>query len=93
MSTVASDHNDVSDLHWKGCNAIKLPHWYDGLFKITLIQRYVAAERAHSFMVGINQSVAKTNKQLLKHLVRRDTGEAREAPWGDEWFSSETCRV
>lgn len=63
------------------------------LKSFTLIQRYVAAERAHSFMVGINQSVAKTNKQLLKHLVRGDTGEAREAPWGDEWFSSETCRV
>lgn len=63
------------------------------LKSFTLIQRYVAAERAHSFMVGINQSVTKTNKQLLKHLVRGDTGEEREAPWRDEWFSSETCRV
>lgn len=34
----------------------------------------------------------KTNKQLLKHLVRWDWEETRKAPQGDVWFYSEITR-
>lgn len=44
-------------------------------------------------MVGINQiGFHRVNKQMaFKHLVRRDRGGTKEAPWRDVSFSSEIC--
>lgn len=67
-------------------------HTIFSLKYFTLIQRYAAS--ACTQFYGRHQSKCCENKQTaFKHLVRRDRGRMREAPWGDVWFSSEICGV